>query len=276
MTKKKFDITEDNEHYLRNCDEENNEDEHYLCNGDDEFVYFEDDDDNDGDSEFAALVDTEITRRAEFRKNIVQWAFQHNIPQVALKELFTIINKYADKPAMPKVPRTLLKTPQTVNISTIGVNQYYWHYGLQLCLENLLSNVSKPLTISLNINMDGLPVYKSARNELWPILFNVTEFPKVRPMVIGVYHGISKASNLEKYLTPMVTELKLIMENGLTINSHKVTVKLRCFVADSPARAFLKGRKYFSCYDFTYKMHVILYLQEPQISMPSKGAKSAH
>lgn len=208
-------------------------------------MYYEDDDvDDDDDSEGAASVDTENKRRAQFRKHMVQWAFQHNIPQVALKGLFTIINNYLGQPVMPKDPRTLLKTPQIVHISTIGVNQYYWHYGLQICLENLFSNVSKPLTISLNINMDGLPVYKSARDELWPILFNITEFPKVRPMVIGVYHGISKASNLGKYLSPMVTELKSIMENGLTINGHKVTVKLRCFVADSPARAFLKGRKY--------------------------------
>lgn len=176
---------------------------------------------------------------------MVQWAFQHNISHAALKGLSTIVNNFSNSPALPKDPRTLMKTPQNVHISTIGVNQYYWHYGLLLCLENLLSNVSKPLTISLNINMDGLPLYKSARDELWPILFNITEFPKVRPMVIGVYHGISKASNLEKYLSSMVTELRSIMENGLMINGHKVTVKLRCFVADSPARAFLKGRKFY-------------------------------
>lgn len=212
-------------------------------------MYYQDDDvdndvDNDDDHEGSAFVNSEITRRAEFRKNMVQWAFQHNIPQVALKGLFTIINNYMDRPVLPKDPRSLLKTPQTVNISKIGVNEYYWHYGLQLCLENLFSNASQPLTISLNIHIDGLPVYKSAKDELWPILFNISDFPKVRPMVIGVYHGKSKASNVGKYLSPMVSELKTIMENGLTINGHKVTVKLRCFVADSPARAFLKGKKY--------------------------------
>lgn len=143
---------------------------------------------------------------------------------------------------LPKDPRTLLRTPRNVEISTIGENQQYWHYGLKLCLENIFSNLSQPITISLNINMDGLPVYKAARDEMWPILFNINEFPHIRPMVIGVYNGVAKASNLEKYLSPMVTELKTIMQNGLTINDNKVTVKLRCIIADSPGRAFIKGK----------------------------------
>lgn len=233
-------------------------DENYLSDDNDELLfdveddddggYIEDDDnggyttDNDeGDASEDDISDKEITKKAELRGNFVKWALENNITHNALKGIINIINDYTGKPLLPKDPRTILKTPRDVHITEIGENQYYWHNGLQYCLENLLCNVSKSLTVSLNINMDGLPIYKSARDELWPILFNIFEFPKVKPMVIGVYHGISKATDLERYLQPMVNELRSLMEHGVVINGHKITVKLRCFICDSPARAFVKG-----------------------------------
>lgn len=183
----------------------------------------------------------EFTKDEVLREEFVKWAFENSITHMALKGIIQIINHRLEKSVLPKDPRTLLKTPRDVKISIIGNNQYYWHNGLQFCLENLFSKLSKPLTVSLNINMDGLPIYKSSKDELWPILFNIAEMQSVRPMVIGIYHGKSKASNLESYLLPMVDELKLAMEKGIFINGHKITVKLRCFICDSPARAFIKG-----------------------------------
>lgn len=89
--------------------------------------------------------------------------------------------------------------------------------------------------------MDGLPIYKSSREEFWPILFNIFEMPNVAPMVAGIYSGKSKPLNLDGFLMPMVNELKPILQEGIIINDHKITVKIRCFIADSPARAFIKG-----------------------------------
>lgn len=232
---------------------ENNDDEHYLAVGGDEILLVEedsaddeddsDDGENDGENDVGGCIFTkESAKRVELRANVVKWALENNITHNALKGIISIINDYCEKPVLTREARTLLRTPRDIqDIREIGENQYYWHNGLQYCLENLLCNVSKPLTISLNINMDGLPIYKSARDELWPILFNIFEFPEVKPMVIGVYHGVSKASNLESYLLPMVEELKSLMDQGVEINGHKITVNLRCFICDSPARAFVKG-----------------------------------
>lgn len=219
-------------------------DENYLDVNDELFF---DDDDDDFDTDDESVIDedyistNEISKKALLRVNVVNWALENNITHSALKGLINIINDYVEKPLLPKDPRTLLKTPRDVHITEIGENQSYWHNGLKYCLENLFCNISKSLTISLNLNMDGLPVHKSSRDELWPILFNIFEFPKVKPMVIGVYHGIAKATNLDTYLMPMVSELRSLMEHGLVINGHKITVKLRCFICDSPARAYVKG-----------------------------------
>lgn len=200
----------------------------------------------DEDDEPNAINDScEMVKRAELHKDIVLWSFENNVPQNSLKKLFSIVNKFAGEDVLPKDPRSLLKTPRTVEIVQIGEKQQYWHYGLKLSLENLFCKIEKSIKISLNFNMDGLPIYSSSKDELWLILFNITEFPNVKPMVIGIYHGVSKASSLENYLRPMVDELKSIMENVVIVSGHKITVTARCFICDSPARAFIKGNTYY-------------------------------
>lgn len=184
-------------------------------------------------------------RDAEFRSNIAEWALNRNINHSALNELFSIVNKHAGKQLLPKDARALLHTPRDLIIESIGCNEYYWHNGLKFCLENIFADISESLTISLNFNMDGLPIFKSSNNQFWPILCNIAEMPHIPPMVVGVYFGNAKVSNLKGYLTPLVEELKPISTEGIDLNGHHITVNIRCFIGDSPARAFIKGmRKY--------------------------------
>lgn len=75
---------------------------------------------------------------------------------------------------LPQDPRTFLKTPQKITIWKVGMGGY-WHHGLENSIvkyipKNVLSTVKN---ISININIDGLPIYKCAKDELWPILFNI-------------------------------------------------------------------------------------------------------
>lgn len=98
-----------------------------------------------------------------------------------------------------------------------------------------------PKTISCNINMDGLPIYKSSKFEFWPILFNIHELPSLKPMVIGINCGKGTPSDLFSYLQPFVEEARIMLQEGLVVNNSKITFKIRCFICDSPARAFIKG-----------------------------------
>lgn len=183
----------------------------------------------------------EIARSTELRSDIAAWSLSHNITHGALRDIAAVINKFAGKNLLPKDARTLLQTPRTVEIRPLGNDQYYWHNGLKFCLENLFAGISNSITISLNFNMDGLPLFESARKEFWPILCNITEFPKIQPMVIGIYYIQAKASNLDGYLTPLVNELKSLCNEGIDLNGHHITVNIRSFICDSPARAFIKG-----------------------------------
>lgn len=117
----------------------------------------------------------------------------------------------------------------------------YWHQGLEFCLKSALKNLRSPLTISINVNIDGLPIYKSSTKNVWPILFNIQELPNIKPLIIGIFYGTSKPKSATEYLNPFIEELLPLLESGLEVEGHQVLIKIRCFICDTPARAFIKG-----------------------------------
>lgn len=102
--------------------------------------------------------------------------------------------------------------------------------------------MEKPISISINVNIDGLPVFNSYRTQFWPILFNIADLPTAKPMPIAIFCGNSKPTSLEEYLRPFVNELTDVLKNGVMVNGHKMYVRLRCIIWDSLARAFIKGK----------------------------------
>lgn len=180
----------------------------------------------------------ETTRK--LKTHLREWGIKHQIKHTAMKDLVNILNTDM-RIMLPEDPRTLLRTPKEVVITRIGNGGSYWHYGLEKCLQCAFTDLKEPKTISLNINMDGLPIFKSSKVEFWPILCSIHEIPELPVMVIGIYCGTTKTNDLESFLTPFVTETKEIMNQGLSVNSHKITVRIRCIICDSPARAYIKG-----------------------------------
>lgn len=184
-----------------------------------------------------------VDRKTRLLDDFRQWAIKTNTPHSCLKDLFSIVNKYWPH-TLPKDPRTLLQTPKNVAITQIGEGEFYWHQGLEFCLRTYCASRIKTMsTVCINVNIDGLPIYKSSKDEFWPILFNIHECPEIKPMAIGIYLGKRKPSNIDNFLNPFVEEFIKLSETGLELeNGSLAKVKIRCFIADSPARAFIKGR----------------------------------
>lgn len=226
---------------------ENNTDEN--IDGDD-FVAVDEDEhsENDGDASDEDCIVDEFERislkKSTFENNLKKWAFKYKISHLALRDFLQIFNEYsAEEKFLPDDPRTLLQTERNAIpvVPLIGGGEY-WHNGLEKCLRSVFKNLQKPISISLNINIDGLPLFNSSKVSFWPILCNIAEMPSIRPMVVGVYCGATKITDLETYFTPFVDEMEAIMANGLNVNEHHIKVGLRCFVCDSPARSFVKGK----------------------------------
>ncbi|KAH9630328.1 hypothetical protein HF086_004461 [Spodoptera exigua] len=190
------------------------------------------------DSEYNFDLDNCLT----FRKKIRTWAIENRIPHSALNKLSNIINEF--KPGtLPSDARTLLCTPVNVILKNVGGGQY-WHNGIAKPLKSIFLNwMDIPDTISININVDGLPIFKSSTNEFWPILGNIFENPRIRPFIIGIYFGKGKPKNLNEFLEDFVNDMKILLEEGLVVERLKKTIKIkiRCFICDSPARAYIKA-----------------------------------
>lgn len=72
------------------------------------------------------------------------------------------------------------------------------------------------------------------------MFYFISEYPKIHPFVVGIWCGISKP-NVNEYLQPFVTEMKLLMADKFVVNEHQIQIKFGLIISDTPARAMLKG-----------------------------------
>lgn len=63
----------------------------------------------------------------------------------------------------------------------------------------------------------------------------------LKPILIAVWCGVGKPKNLNEFLSPFVNEMNEILDTGVTVNGHRIIVESIAFIADTPARAHLKG-----------------------------------
>lgn len=142
---------------------------------------------DDSEREFDYENFVEYENNLKLREDIKIWAIKCNISHSTYNELAVILNKNG-KYFLPKDARTLLQTTgQEIQIAALGTGNY-WHNGLIKQLRKHLEHFDyMPNNISLNINIDGLPLYKSSRKQFWPILCSIFEVPCLPPLVIGKY-----------------------------------------------------------------------------------------
>lgn len=60
-------------------------------------------------------------------------------------------------------------------------------------------------------------------------------------MVVAIWCGNGKPTVLNDFLDPFIDELNEIVQNGISINGYEISVAIRCFICDTPARAYIKG-----------------------------------
>lgn len=99
------------------------------------------------------------------------WAVTHRIKHVAINSLLKIL-RTSGMSLLPKDCRTLLKTPQSVDIKPLG-NGSIWYYTIRKCLEHTFSSADRDLEITLNFNFDGMPLFNSSQQEFWPMLASI-------------------------------------------------------------------------------------------------------
>lgn len=176
---------------------------------------------------------------------------EHNVPHNAANDLLRLLQPHFSE--LPKDARALLKIPRKVFPTVIAPGMYY-HIGFKNCLENPMNCSTNNIlqynsTLEVCINIDGLPISKSS-GQLYLILCSLFT-NKNNVETIRIYHGNEKPASANDFLRAFVDEAKNIIANEFIYNDNIYQVKIKMFICDVPAKAFIKYTTghtgYFSC-----------------------------
>lgn len=190
----------------------------------------------------------EESREEKFTIFLRKWTLENNVTRTAVTILLKFLKQNGES-YLPMDSRTLMKTPTSREVIDVSPGKYC-HIGVKTALDYFLSSLKKcPSSITININIDGVPISRSSQSGFWTILIKVIE-PNSSVLTVGVYHGYKKPKNFSNFLQPFADEMKVLMEN-YEYSNQRVEIKIGAFICDAPARAGCTGTKghgaYFGC-----------------------------
>ena len=194
------------------------------------------------------------SQEVSFQDCLATWAANFNIQHVALSELLKILNKHGMD--VPNDPRTLLSTPKDLSEKDMCGGKYIY-IGVAKTLSAAMKKAangtifSDGTSLTIDINIDGIPLFKSSNGSLWHVLGAIREAPECGVLTFALFFGKQKPTPLDEYLSDFITEMKEMLQSGLKIGDIHFNVSLGAFVCDAPARAYVKCVKghagYGSC-----------------------------
>ncbi|KAL2096819.1 hypothetical protein ACEWY4_007310 [Coilia grayii] len=193
--------------------------------------------------------DTAVGPIDNLQNDLRAWAVTTNTPISHLSSLLSVLRKHFPHSHLPKDGRTLLSTPTGTEVQLKAGGQMHYFGVANGVLERLRDNATlKTPSLHLQINADGLPLFKSSSLQFWPILGLIEEDSTKTPFVIALYCGHSKPSDANEYLSDFVAEMGKLASDGLEYQSYLYRIEISCFVCDAPARTFLKNIKAHNSY----------------------------
>ncbi|XP_039308699.1 uncharacterized protein LOC120358447 [Solenopsis invicta] len=186
-------------------------------------------------------VDNEINI-GRLQTNLVQWSHANNICISAVTNLLHVLRTENCMKSFPQNGRTLLKTPRKSEVIRME-HGLYCHFGIEKGLQHIIELNDGlrclPEEVHLSVNIDGLPLAKSSKSQLWPILGSFRNFINKRPFLIGAFHGYGKPPGIELYLRMFIEEAENLIQNGFTYAGKNIPFIIDCFICDAPARAYV-------------------------------------
>lgn len=142
---------------------------------------------------------------------------------------------------LPKDSRTLLKSPRSVDTQKKCGGDYIY-FGLESAILTFLAQYPdyKEQSIELQINVDGIPIFKSSSYQFWPIL---AKFGPFKPFIVALYSGKSKPTPICDYLEDFLEEYTRLACHGIECNNEIMNCSIHSFICDAPARSMIKVTK---------------------------------
>ncbi|XP_049294405.1 uncharacterized protein LOC125769642 isoform X1 [Anopheles funestus] len=208
------------------------------------------------DSDEEEILEEEITEinpeSSKLRAALRIWFIRNNVFRSGSNNLLSILRNVSSLSAFSSLPqdvRTFLKASVNISQQIVAVpgGGQMWCQGVECCLQHYFRDTFvAEEAFELNLSTDGIPIYNRSPIQMWPILMQLHNMPSVPVMVVGIYCGANKPSDAETFLRPLVTELNNPQDNNININGKPISISVRVFIADSPARAFIKQVCYYN------------------------------
>ncbi|KAJ8030886.1 hypothetical protein HOLleu_27427 [Holothuria leucospilota] len=188
--------------------------------------------------------------RDTFEEGIRDWANKFEMKANALDQLLKFL-KDNGHPNLPTCSRTLLKTPREVNVKSVSDMEYF-HFGLMFMLEKVLEKYPEAQLhgkeeLSLALNVDGLPLFKSTNASVWPVLCCIDNLSPTVVFPVSIAVGKSKPSN-NNFLQDTISDLNALISQGFCHRGQMLQISLKSIICDAPARAMVKCIKLYSGY----------------------------
>lgn len=136
-----------------------------------------------------------------------------------------------------------------------NINQFIY-FGLERSIQNKVAKFNIEAShIYLNINIDGLPLFKNSKKTFWSILGQFDGGYAVFPIAL-YYSQSSKPTDNKLFLEDFVNEITDIQCNGVSLDGRQYKVHLQNGIFDSPARSFVLATPYFNSYCGCYRCTV--------------------
>jgi hypothetical protein len=176
-----------------------------------------------------------------FDEKLFDWFQNHKVSKLALTDLLKVLKPYF--PELPLTSCTFLKKFQKESPCNREYNKLttgeFAYIGLQKALSISLDCTKVySSALTLKVNIDGLPLYKSSKISLWTILVQIPEISE-QPFLVAVHSGDVKP-NEKDLLIDFVNELNEILLHGITVGTGISFMKNIILICDAPARSMVK------------------------------------
>lgn len=161
------------------------------------------------------------------------WGVNLNVNNQQFSALLKILKRHHCFEKFPSDCRSLLLARDKPKIQPLPPGEFVY-FGIQRKI-NLISPPPSPTKLLLQINIGGLPLFRSSSVQFWPILGSFVGITRT-PFVIAIFGGKKKPELSDHLLKEFVDEFNLIKNSVYNISLHSI-------VCDAPARSFVKGIK---------------------------------
>lgn len=168
-----------------------------------------------------------------------------------IKAVLRVIKTHDCFSSMLGDPRTIMNTPvySMYPIHQVAGGEYL-HLGVRAAILKFLStppcmNPGNHLEIDFSTDEASLDI--NSKILMWPIQIRVAYIPNSHPLIISVFKNSTKPSSALLFFKQFADEMRELLQAGLDYEGTNILVRLRCFIADAPARAFSLGHRGHNC-----------------------------